>query len=263
MPTLWRYAFRHRVIIAITDRAHRRPDASLSATVAKRNRGVLRALIGMVDDIIRPAPLQRHVESIEHHLGVQRGRKRPADNTTRIDVNDDRQIKEAGPRRKVRYVGNPQLIGLVGGEVAIHQIGRRPGIIAHRCCDEPPPRDAFEASRLHQPRNAFAIDHVPKRDKVGMDARCAIGAVRRRMALMDLFDQHGILPGTLRCLPACPCIVPAGGDTQHTAHRGNRIIGIARQSGWERRVNQDENWRPSRMIVVDGLFDKSISAANV
>jgi tetratricopeptide (TPR) repeat protein len=40
-------------------------------------------------------------------------------------------------------------------------------------------------------------------------------------------------------------------------------INIARQSGWERRVNQDENWRPVWMIVVGGLFDKSICGANV
>jgi hypothetical protein len=38
---------------------------------------------------------------------------------------------------------------------------------------------------------------------------------------------------------------------------------IARQSGWERRVNQDENWRPITMIVVGGLFDKRVCAANV
>jgi hypothetical protein len=38
---------------------------------------------------------------------------------------------------------------------------------------------------------------------------------------------------------------------------------IARQSGWERRVNQDENWRPRIMIVVGGPFDKCVCAANV
>ena len=58
------------------------------------------------------------------------------------------------------------------------------------------------------------------------------------------------------------------GMAEFTARYGtedqcHEALVIARQSGWERRVNQDENWRPRIMIVVGGPFDKCVCAANV
>lgn len=42
--------------------------------------------------------------------------------------------------------------------------------------------------------------------------------------------------------------------------RISRNKGIARQSGWERHVNQDENWRPGGMIVAGWRIGKSFLA---
>ena len=63
----------------------------------------------MVDHAARPPLPERHVESIEH----------------------DRQIEEAGPRRNIRDISNPQHIGPIGCEVAVNEIGRLTCPIPH------------------------------------------------------------------------------------------------------------------------------------
>ena len=64
-------ALRHRVVVGVADRAHRGPHAGLAAALAERDGGILRALIRVMDDILRPARCERHVQRIEHDLGVQ------------------------------------------------------------------------------------------------------------------------------------------------------------------------------------------------
>ena len=62
-------AFAHRVVVAITNGAHRRPYAGFGAALPERNRGILAALVGMMNDIRWFAPVERHVERIEHEFG--------------------------------------------------------------------------------------------------------------------------------------------------------------------------------------------------
>ena len=52
-------ALAHRVVVGIPDRAHGRPHIGLLAAQSQGDRGVLRALVAMVDDIGRPALGQR------------------------------------------------------------------------------------------------------------------------------------------------------------------------------------------------------------
>jgi hypothetical protein len=61
----------HRVVIAVTHRAHRRFDSSHLATRSEGHRGVLRALVGVVDDSVRSACCERHIQSAQYQLGQQ------------------------------------------------------------------------------------------------------------------------------------------------------------------------------------------------
>ena len=71
-------ALTHGVVIRITNRAHRRTHASLAAAATEFDRGVLRPLIGMMNDITGTAHCQRHVQRIEDQLSGERGGHRPA-----------------------------------------------------------------------------------------------------------------------------------------------------------------------------------------
>ena len=47
-------------------------------------------------------------------------------------IEDDGEVEEARPGRDVGDVGDPELVGPGGGEVARHEIGRRPRIAIAR-----------------------------------------------------------------------------------------------------------------------------------
>jgi len=97
----------------------------------------LRSLIRMVDDVRRSALPKRHVQGIEHQLGGEAGRHRPADDPTAEGVEHHRQVKKAGPGRDVGQVGHPQGIRPIGAEVAVDQIRRLAAVISS-CRDHAP-----------------------------------------------------------------------------------------------------------------------------
>ena len=63
-------ALTHCVVVAITDRSHRRTDTGLLTASSERDRRVLSALIRMMDDIDRLPLLQYHVQRVEHELSA-------------------------------------------------------------------------------------------------------------------------------------------------------------------------------------------------
>ena len=85
---------------------------------------VLRAAVGMMDDILRPARRQRHVEGVERHPRFQIGRQGPPDDAPRPGVENDREIEEAGHRRNERDVGDPQFVRALGDEIPAHEVMR-------------------------------------------------------------------------------------------------------------------------------------------
>src|SRR5512134_213356 len=64
-------ALGHRVVVSVSNRAHRRAHAHLLATRAKGDRGVLRAVVGVMDDLDRTTLPERHVERGQDQLGTQ------------------------------------------------------------------------------------------------------------------------------------------------------------------------------------------------
>ena len=56
----------HGIVVRITDRSHRGPDADFPAATAKSKRCVLAALVGVVNDIARPPVSDRHFQSVQH-----------------------------------------------------------------------------------------------------------------------------------------------------------------------------------------------------
>ena len=63
-------ALGHGVVVRIASRSHRGHDASFATSLAERIARILAALVGMVNDRLRPPLRERHVERIEHELGL-------------------------------------------------------------------------------------------------------------------------------------------------------------------------------------------------
>src|SRR5215472_13192656 len=109
-------AFAHRVVEAVAHRTHRGPHPGLLAALAEGERGVLAALVGVMNHAISAPLPERHVERLEHQLGAQRGLHRPAHDPAAENVEHHGQIEEAGPGWNVGYICDPQASGRGGAE---------------------------------------------------------------------------------------------------------------------------------------------------
>ena len=224
---------RHRIIVGVSDRPHRGANSSLPTSFAERDRGILRALIRMVDHAARPPLPERHVESVEYHLRMQGRRHRPADNPSAERVEHDGQIEEAGPRRNIRDVSHPQHVRALSREVAVDEIGRLTRPIPDGRDGVSATADAGQAGGSHQPGNTFATDTNAGSRKIDLQAWRSIRAFRGGMRRADCHDQRGVDHGTLRGRPLRPRVIAAGGDAQDAAHHGNGVTGPVLAHEWE------------------------------
>ncbi len=147
--------------VRAADAAHREPHARRRGAFAERDRGVLAASIGMVDHADGRLTLRdRHVARLLHQFGPHVGRHRPSHDPAAEHIEYDREIQKPRQGRDIRDVRHPELIGGVGREVALDQVGHRRGaLVLHSRLHLLLARaDAGGAGCRHQPRDAFSTD---------------------------------------------------------------------------------------------------------
>ena len=79
----------------------------------------LRAAVRVMDeplDAVELAIVERLFERIEREITAQRARHAPPDEAAGKDIDDERDVGEATPRRDVREIGDPQFVRPDGGE---------------------------------------------------------------------------------------------------------------------------------------------------
>ncbi len=83
-------ALAHGVVVAVADRSHGRPDSGFAAAPTKLGRGVLAALVRVVDDASsRPALFDGHGQRLENELRGHARAHGPADNLPAPDIEHD------------------------------------------------------------------------------------------------------------------------------------------------------------------------------
>ena len=90
------------VVVGVADRAHGRPHPGLATARPEGDRGVLRALVGMVDDRVRPALPERHVEGVQDEPGAHIAGHRPAHHAPAEGAESDGEEQESGQGRARR-----------------------------------------------------------------------------------------------------------------------------------------------------------------
>src|SRR3990170_1656691 len=119
-------ALAERVVVGVAHTPHGRPDAGLATPAPEGERGVLAALVLVMNYIGRPALRHGHVQRRQDELGAERGVHRPANDTPTPRIEDDGEREEAGPGRHVGDVRHPQPVWARRLEVAINEIRRWP-----------------------------------------------------------------------------------------------------------------------------------------
>ena len=217
------------IIETVANSTHGRSDASFSTALPERKRGVLAALIGMMNNALWTALPDCHRQRIEHQLGAQVSGHGPTHHPAAPGVQDHCQIQPAGPGSDIGNVGHPEFVRAVGVEVALDQVGGGAGIcLPQGGAITLASADALDFSPSHQPCHPFTTHVNPFLGQFGMDTRCAIGAFGASVDFFDPLGQGLIFLRPPGGRPLQPRIIPAGGDFQHSAHRGDRILLLVR-----------------------------------
>lgn len=153
------------VVVGVADTAHGGFDPGLGQPFGIADGDVLRSTIGMMDQrsLGRPSFVQGLFQGIEHEIGVGGARDTPADDATRVDVDDKGDVDKALPSRNVRVMAHSQLIRPLGVELPIHPVQRRGnGFIADGCANHASANHALQAQSSHQSlnratRHAYAL----------------------------------------------------------------------------------------------------------
>ena len=222
-------ALAHGVVISVAGRPHGGTHAHRLASLAEGDGGVVRPLVGMVDDTLGAPLRQSHVQGLQDQLCPQMCRHRPADDAPAEGIEYDREVEEAGPARHLGDVGDPQPVRRLDREVVLDQVRRRTRtVIADRGSDRFTPADTAQAGPAHQAGNTLAPDMNAQIAQLGMNTRRPVGAVRGGVDAGDPPRQGRIVLFPPARLMAAPRVIAAGGDAQQPTHRGDRIHGPVR-----------------------------------
>ena len=119
--------FGQGVIVGVTGRTHRRYCLATGESLPIAHVAVLDASVGVVHEptsvyIIAATLVDRHVQRVQGHVGMQRGRNFPAQDFTRAHVGDEGDVDPASLGWHVGDVRNPQLVEIMGPEMPIDQV---------------------------------------------------------------------------------------------------------------------------------------------
>ena len=183
-------ALGHCVIVTVADRPHRAADAHRLAALAEEQRGVLRAVIGVVNDTLtRFAVPDRHLQRPDDQRGAQVRRHRPAHDPAAEHVEDHRQIEKALVLcRHVGDVRDPEHIGRARRKRPLDEVGDWLGQwIAPRRLEGASAMAAHQTVPAHETGNALVPAPNASHHQFRMDTWDTIRATTR------LMNRHNLL----------------------------------------------------------------------
>ena len=184
----------------------------------------------MVNDRLRPARMQRHVQRGNHQVTGHTLPKGPAHHLAAVHIHHNRQVQEPSPGRHVGHVSHPQLIDACGFELTFDQIGRCLGLAiplrGHHIA--PAPAHPAQACQFHQACNALVIDAKPHVTELGLYAVAPVGAITHGVNLSNLLGHDAVLDAALAGCTGAPLVIPTGGHCQVLAHSLDGKVGLVR-----------------------------------
>ncbi|GAA1742937.1 hypothetical protein BJ959_001123 [Chryseoglobus frigidaquae] len=176
----------------------------------------------MQNGALGAAPDASHIDRVEHELGAQMVRDRPAHATTREDIDHRSAINPSLARAMLRDVGHPKLVGPIRDELTLHVVlehCRQPVATA-----APPPAmmHALQTGLPHQPLHSAMTDReLATQAQFGVHAPNPVGSSRVTVNLMQGCRQCFVGCFSSRWRPRFGCVVAGLGYVQHPAgHRG-------------------------------------------
>ena len=218
-------AFHRCVVPTISLPAHGLDHPGCVVNLAVTGSGVLAAAIGMVSEAGRRLlPLDGHGQGRDGQFRPHVVTHRPADDFAGEEIEHDGQIEPPFPGWHVGDVGEPNLIGPLGGEFLVEPVGGdRQVVMAVRGAHQKPPwRSCPDAVMMHEAFDAATARRLPIGAQGRVDPGRAISSPMCRMDPPDLGQQGAIGHLTRAFGPATPGVIPRRRDTHRIAHDANR-----------------------------------------
>src|SRR5215207_1527642 len=209
------------VIERVPDRTDRGRDALELEVLGEPNARILRARVGVTDQLTRHGRLalavalpQGHPQRDHDQLGPLGRGHVPSDDPLSEDVDDERDVDEPGPRPDVGEVGDPDPVRRRRGEIAIQQVTSPLAVLGRdRGPDALVPPDPGQAEAAHRP----------------------VHGTERRIRQPAATDQRGHLPTSvepLRSELATALVVDPPGQVADRVED----LGVADRAGRDRPV---------------------------
>jgi hypothetical protein len=165
---------------------------------------------------------ERHPQRVEHERGAHVGGELPADHLAAEGVDHEGEEHQPLPAPEIREVGDPELVGSAGAEVALDEIG--PPLGARVGPGRPPrlaaPLGALDAVGAHQPLDAIAAHSLAGAQQRLPGAPVAVGVIVGRLQPLDALEQPLVLDGPLRALAG---LAPVVGGRRHAQGPADRL----------------------------------------
>ncbi len=182
-------------------------------------RAVEHATIAVMDEATLRLPmLDRHGQRIVRERLVHSLPHRPAHDTARIKIDQDRQVEPTFAGRDERRVAGPEAIRPIGVEVALEQVRGGRSLFGSVDRTEAPHAFGRNPMRGTEPGDAMAAARFTGGEERPPELTHTVVLARLRMNPPDAIEQTRVRPGALTDGAAPPVVIAAAGDTQGAAH---------------------------------------------
>ena len=124
-------------------------------------------------------------------------------------------------------IRDPQPIRPIRGKIAFHQVRCGPcTATSNRGTCSLSPTDPLQAQHLHQPGHTLAAHTLSLPLQLRMHPRRPIGSPTSFMNRCDMHFELIVAPLALARLSRLPTVLPARGDTEHSAHHPHSMLGL-------------------------------------
>jgi hypothetical protein len=173
------------------------------------------------DGFLRASPSNGHPECVENDGSSQCRFHRPADDFSRVQINDDNEIKPALPGADIRDIGHPGSAGQLHSELTLQFVRRNNGWTTDdlpRRLVAPQHRDLIDPHNFGNTMNATGLADLSKAQE---HSTSSVNATARRIRRTDNRQQALIFNSSIRQWFLYPLIVAGRMNAKCATHCQN------------------------------------------
>ncbi len=215
-------AFHGCVIPTITSTTHAAFNALSGQERLELLAGVLATLVRVMQQCgLRNSAPDRHQQGVANKLSRHLLFHRPANDSTRVKVQNDCDVKPAFAGPDVGEVSDPAAIRRVSQKFPIQDVRRDHGTRSLVMGQTPPTRPCLESCHLHQSSNSILAASNTPVPQIPPDSRTSVSSITLSKTLSNACRDRIVLLISLAARSTTPLVESARRNPEQTAHAAN------------------------------------------